>query len=55
MMTNEDLFLQIENLRNKMITTGLSKGFTSVETVRLSERLDTLINEHMALPEEISH
>lgn len=53
-MNNEDLFVQIENLRVKMITVGLSKGFTSVETVSLSERLDNLINVQMGLLEKIS-
>ncbi|MEH7096650.1 aspartyl-phosphate phosphatase Spo0E family protein [Neobacillus vireti] len=53
-MKNEDLFLQIENLRLKMITVGLSKGFTSAETVRLSERLDRLINLQMGLIEELT-
>jgi hypothetical protein len=53
-MKNEELFLQIENLRLKMITVGLSKGFTSAETVRLSERLDRLINLQMGLIEELT-
>jgi hypothetical protein len=53
-MTNEDLFVQIENLRIKMIRVGLSKGFTSVETVSLSERLDKLINLQMGLLTKIS-
>ncbi|MFL6554846.1 MAG: Spo0E family sporulation regulatory protein-aspartic acid phosphatase [Bacillus sp. (in: firmicutes)] len=53
-MTNDDLFVQIENLRNKMIRVGLSKGFTSVETVRLSERLDKLINLQMGLLTKLS-
>lgn len=53
-MTNEDLFIQIENLRLKMISVGLSKGFTSAETVRLSERLDRLINLQMGLIEELT-
>ncbi|MBV7504183.1 aspartyl-phosphate phosphatase Spo0E family protein [Bacillus sp. sid0103] len=53
-MNNEDLFVQIENLRIKMISVGLAKGFTSVETVRLSERLDKLINLQMGLLSKIS-
>jgi hypothetical protein len=53
-MTNEDLFIKIEQLRKTMITVGLSKGFTSVETVRLSERLDKLINLQMGLLNKIS-
>ncbi|WML24736.1 aspartyl-phosphate phosphatase Spo0E family protein [Neobacillus sp. OS1-33] len=53
-MKNEDLFIQIENLRNKMVRAGLSKGFTSAETVTLSERLDKLINLQMGLLTNIS-
>ncbi|MDR7239561.1 aspartyl-phosphate phosphatase Spo0E family protein [Neobacillus drentensis] len=53
-MKNEDLFVQIENLRNKMIRTGLSKGFTSAETVTLSERLDKLIYLQMGLLTKMS-
>jgi hypothetical protein len=53
-MTNEDLFIKIEHLRKTMISVGLSKGFTSVETVRLSERLDKLINIQMGLLNKIS-
>jgi hypothetical protein len=53
-MTNKDLFMQIENLRIRMITVGLSKGFTSVETVSLSQRLDKLINMQMNLLNKIS-
>jgi hypothetical protein len=53
-MTNEDLFIKIEHLRKTMISVGLSKGFTSVETVRLSERLDKLINLQMGLLNRIS-
>ncbi|MEH7479765.1 stage 0 sporulation regulatory protein [Bacillus sp. OV166] len=54
MMTNDDLFTKIEHLRKTMISVGLSKGFTSSETVRLSERLDKLINLQMGLLEKIS-
>ena len=46
-MTNEALVKQIELLRNIMISTGMSKGFTSSETITLSEKLDNLINLHM--------
>ncbi|MEH7076488.1 aspartyl-phosphate phosphatase Spo0E family protein [Neobacillus drentensis] len=53
-MTNENLFMQIENLRNNMIRVGLSKGFTSAETVSLSERLDKLINLQMGLFSKVS-
>ena len=54
MMTNDDLFVQIENLRNNMIRVGLSKGLNSVETVKLSERLDKLINLQMGQFTKIS-
>jgi hypothetical protein len=54
MMTNDDLFTKIEHLRKTMISVGLSKGFTSVETVKLSEKLDKLINLQMGLLEKIS-
>ena len=47
MMTNENLIKQIELLRNMMISTGMSKGFTSSETITISEKLDNLINIHM--------
>jgi hypothetical protein len=53
-MTNNDLFIQIENLRKRMISEGLSNGFTSVETVSLSQRLDKLINLQMGLLGKIS-
>jgi hypothetical protein len=42
-----DLFEEIENLRKKMIAVGMTNGFTSKETIKYSEKLDTLINQHM--------
>jgi hypothetical protein len=48
-MVNNDLFEQIEILRRKMIYVGMSKGFTSKETIILSEKLDSLINLQMRL------
>jgi hypothetical protein len=40
----EDLIIKIETLREKMVSVGLSKGFSSPETIRLSENLDKLLN-----------
>lgn len=48
-MNNLALSKKIEQLREKMITVGMSKGFTSPETVKLSENLDKLINQRMGL------
>lgn len=42
-MSNEDLIKKIEIIRNKMITVGMSEGFTSADTIKLSETLDKLI------------
>jgi hypothetical protein len=44
---NNDLRESIEQLRIKMISVGMSKGFTSEETIKLSKRLDYLINLQM--------
>ncbi|TRZ37276.1 aspartyl-phosphate phosphatase Spo0E family protein [Niallia circulans] len=38
---------QIEKLRENMISTGMTKGFTSEETILLSKRLDNLMNIQM--------
>lgn len=43
-MKNEDLVEKIERVRQKMIATGMTKGFTSQETIKLSETLDELLN-----------
>lgn len=53
-MNNDNLLTKIEHLRKTMISVGLSKGFTSAETVKLSERLDKLINLQMGLLDKIS-
>ncbi|WP_462410703.1 aspartyl-phosphate phosphatase Spo0E family protein [Neobacillus sp. Marseille-QA0830] len=42
-MSAEELINRIETVRNKMINTGMSKGFTSPETIKLSHLLDELI------------
>jgi hypothetical protein len=44
---NNDLRERIEKLRTKMISVGMSEGFTSDETVKLSKKLDHLINLQM--------
>jgi hypothetical protein len=43
-VSNENLMKKIEILRNRMISVGMSEGFTSPNTLRLSETLDKLIN-----------
>jgi hypothetical protein len=43
-MTNDELIKQIENLRGEMISVGMSKGLTSSETIKLSKKLDNLLN-----------
>jgi hypothetical protein len=42
-VSNEDLMKKIELIRNKMILVGMSEGFTSADTIKLSEALDKLI------------
>ncbi|MCM2535291.1 aspartyl-phosphate phosphatase Spo0E family protein [Neobacillus pocheonensis] len=43
-MNNEDLIKKIETVRKKMISVGMSNGFTSPETIKLSQTLDNLFN-----------
>jgi hypothetical protein len=38
---------KIDALRSAMVATGMSKGFTDPETIRLSQELDLLIHEAM--------
>ncbi|MEH7440499.1 aspartyl-phosphate phosphatase Spo0E family protein [Neobacillus drentensis] len=38
------LRLEIESLRNKLISVGMSEGFTASETLELSKNLDELLN-----------
>jgi hypothetical protein len=40
----EDLTNRIELIRNKMISVGMDEGLTSPNTIKLSEKLDELIN-----------
>ncbi|SDK20605.1 aspartyl-phosphate phosphatase Spo0E family protein [Sediminibacillus albus] len=37
----------IESKRQEMIRCGLKKGFTHIETLRLSKELDELLNKNM--------
>lgn len=48
-MNNLDLNIKIEQVRQTMISLGMSKGFTSPETIQLSERLDKLLNQRRHL------
>ncbi|GGC79724.1 hypothetical protein GCM10007216_07770 [Thalassobacillus devorans] len=40
----EQLLEKIERLRNKMARVALAKGFSSPESVRISQELDELLN-----------
>ncbi|MBM7552971.1 aspartyl-phosphate phosphatase Spo0E family protein [Thalassobacillus pellis] len=40
----DQLLGRIENLRKKMTTVALLEGFTSPESVRISQELDELLN-----------
>lgn len=53
-MVNNEILEHIENLRRKMISVGMSNGFTSEETIKLSKRLDNLINLQMTLTRKLS-
>ena len=46
-MNNEMLLKDIEKLRKRMIAVGVSKGLASEETIKLSKKLDNLINLQM--------
>jgi len=41
----QTLIIEIETTREIMIVTGLKEGFTSKNTIRLSKRIDHLLNE----------
>lgn len=38
------LCLQIEDLRNEMVSTANREGYSSPETVKISQKLDALLN-----------
>lgn len=42
-----NLLKNIETVRKQMIYVGMSSGFTSEETIKLSKKLDNLINLQM--------
>ncbi|UFU00863.1 aspartyl-phosphate phosphatase Spo0E family protein [Radiobacillus kanasensis] len=44
----EELLLRIEFLRNRMTEIALEKGFTSAESIYLSQELDKLLNQYEA-------
>ncbi|MCQ6280485.1 aspartyl-phosphate phosphatase Spo0E family protein [Bacillus sp. EB600] len=46
-MNNETLLKDIEKLRKRMIAVGESQGLASEETIKLSKKLDILINLQM--------
>lgn len=39
------LLQEIENIRHTMVITALKEGLNSINTLRLSEKLDCLLNE----------
>lgn len=44
MYNSNSILIKIEYLRTKMAETALSKGFTSTESISLSQELDQLLN-----------
>lgn len=48
----ESIQQEIEILRRQMIESAKTKGYTSCETIQLSQKLDTLINEHLYYKEK---
>jgi len=46
MCTSEKLLEHIEVLRNKMMTVAIEKGFTSKESIKLSQELDRMLNRY---------
>lgn len=44
MYATNNLLERIEFLRNKMTTIAIDKGFTSKESIRVSQELDRLLN-----------
>ncbi len=43
-MMSDTILKKLEVTREKMIQSGLEKGFLNDETIRLSEKLDQLLN-----------
>ncbi|MGM8366250.1 Spo0E family sporulation regulatory protein-aspartic acid phosphatase [Virgibacillus sp. W0181] len=46
MDTNDRLIKQIETLRNHMTEIAFTKGFTSDESIEVSQKLDNLLNQY---------
>ncbi|WP_164669207.1 aspartyl-phosphate phosphatase Spo0E family protein [Virgibacillus doumboii] len=46
MCSTENLLEQIEFLRKQMSDVALKKGFTSIESISLSQELDRLLNQY---------
>ncbi|AMW98256.1 aspartyl-phosphate phosphatase Spo0E family protein [Rummeliibacillus stabekisii] len=43
---SESILKKLENTREKMIQSGIEKGFSNIETIRLSKKLDHLLNTY---------
>ncbi|MCM3569228.1 aspartyl-phosphate phosphatase Spo0E family protein [Neobacillus mesonae] len=46
-MISTNILKNIATVRKNMISAGMSKGFTSPETIKLSQTLDKLMNQQM--------
>ncbi|MBO2534381.1 aspartyl-phosphate phosphatase Spo0E family protein [Rummeliibacillus suwonensis] len=42
----ESILKKLEKTREKMIRSGIENGFSNVETIRLSKKLDQLLNAY---------
>ncbi|MGX9133468.1 aspartyl-phosphate phosphatase Spo0E family protein [Rummeliibacillus sp. JY-2-4R] len=43
---SESILRKLERTREKMIRSGIENGFSNVETIRLSKKLDQLLNTY---------
>ncbi|QBK25463.1 aspartyl-phosphate phosphatase Spo0E family protein [Ureibacillus thermophilus] len=43
----EELLIQLEHLREKMIRSGLEHGLQSKKTIQLSKQLDKIIDQYV--------
>ncbi|WP_397537333.1 aspartyl-phosphate phosphatase Spo0E family protein [Rummeliibacillus pycnus] len=43
---SESILKKLEKTREKMIRSGIENGFSNVETIRLSKKLDQLLNTY---------
>lgn len=46
--TNRQLLKEINLLRDKLIATGINKGLNHNETLKISQKLDQVLNEYYA-------